>query len=236
MYYVGRTGTGKTTALRRMILQDLAAGHGLAVVAPEAEMIADELLPFIPKSRWDDVVFVDPSDIHLPVSFNPLHLDEGEDLDLKSAELMAILQRWAEDNATAAPRMETILRQALYALLPIPNTTLLDIEPLLDRQDDGFRRGSSTRPGTRTLGTSGATSIPAYPKDAHLALVNRLGRFLQAQDDAQAALPAGRPAQRPAGDGRAAGSCSSTSPTASSASRTRSSSASSSWRSCRSPR
>ena len=178
-YQIGRTGTGKTTALRRMILQDLEAGLGLAAVAPEAEMISDELLPYIPRSRWDDVIVVDPADVNFPVSFNPLHLDEGEDLDLKSAELMAIFQRLAEDTATAAPRMETILRQALYALLPIPNTTLLDIERLLDRQDDGFRcwiieqtRDEDTRHFWRDV-------YSVYPKDAHLSLVNRLGRFLR---------------------------------------------------------
>lgn len=179
MYYVGRTGTGKTTALRRMILQDMAAGHGLAVVAPEAEMIADELLPFIPRSRWDDVVVVDPADIHHPVSFNPLHLDAGEDLDLKSAELMAIFQRLSDDTATSAPRMETILRQALYALLPVENTTLLDIERLLDRQDDGFRRWIIDQTRDDDTRHFWRDVYPAYPKDAHLSLINRLGRFLR---------------------------------------------------------
>jgi hypothetical protein len=179
MYYVGRTGTGKTTALRQMILQDLEAGHGLAVVAPEAEMISDELLPFIPRTRWDDVVVVDPADIHHPVSFNPLHLDEGEDLDLKSAELMAIFQRLADDTGTAAPRMEMILRQALYALMPVPNTTLLDIERLLDRQDDGFRRWIIEQSRDEETRHFWRDVYSAYPKDAHLSLVNRLGRFLR---------------------------------------------------------
>jgi len=179
VFCIGRTGVGKTTALRRMILQDMAAGYGLAVVAPEAEMIADELLPFIPKSRWDDVVVVDPADIHHPVSFNPLHLDKGEDLDLKSAELMAIFRRLSDDTATAAPRMETILRQALYALLPVDNTTLLDIERLLDRQDDGFRRWIIDQTRDEDTRHFWRDVYPAYPKDAHLSLVNRLGRFLR---------------------------------------------------------
>ena len=179
MYAIGRTGTGKTTALRRMILQDLEAGHGFAVVAPEAEMIHDELLPFIPPSRLDDIVVVDPADLRHPISFNPLHLDEGEDLDLKSAELMAIFQRLADDTGTAAPRMEMILRQSLYALLPVANTTLLDIERLLDRQDDGFRRWIIEQTGDEETRHFWRDVYPVYPKDAHLSLVNRLGRFLR---------------------------------------------------------
>jgi len=178
-YVIGRSGTGKTTALNRMILQDAAAGHGLAVVAPEAEMIDQELLPHIPRSRWDDVVLFDPADIHHPLSLNPLHLDKGEDLDLKSAELMAIFQRLSDDTGTAAPRMETILRQALYALLPVENTTLLDIERLLDRQDDGFRRWIIEQTRDEETRHFWRDVYPAYPKDAHLSLTNRLGRFLR---------------------------------------------------------
>ena len=178
-YVVGRSGTGKTTALNRMILQDLAAGRGLAVVAPEAEMIDQELLPFIPKPRWDDVVVFDPADIQQPISFNPLHLDKGEDLDLKAAELMAVFQRLSDDTGTAAPRMETILRQALYALLPVENTTLLDVERLLDRQDDGFRRWIVEQTHDEETRHFWRDVYPAYPKDAHLSLTNRLGRFLR---------------------------------------------------------
>jgi hypothetical protein len=179
LYAIGRTGTGKTTELVGLIRQDLEAGHGLAVVAPEAEMIHDELLPHIPRSRLDDVVLVDPADLRHPVSFNPLHLDEGEDLDLKSGELMAIFQRLADDTGTAAPRMEMILRQALYALLPVANTTLLDVERLLDRQDDGFRRWIFEQTSDEETRHFWRDVYPVYPKDAHLSLVNRLGRFLR---------------------------------------------------------
>ena len=142
VYMVGRSGSGKTTLIRNLVLHDLAAGNGLAVITPEAELIEQELLPLIPKERWDDVVYVNPSDTALPVPLNPLHLDDGEDLDLKVAETLSILHRlFDEEGATSgAPRMETILRQALYTLTQVPGSTLLDLEPLLDRQADSFRK------------------------------------------------------------------------------------------------
>jgi type II secretory pathway pseudopilin PulG len=179
-YVIGKSGSGKTTLLRNLILQDLDAGRGLAVLAPEAEMLRDELLPFIPRERWDDVIYVDPADTERPVPFNPLHLESGEDLDLKADETFTILQRVnADDAAGSAPRMEQILRQGLYLLMRIPGTTLLDFERLLDRQDPSFRNwavGQVHDPETERFWLR---TYAAYAKDAHLPLVSRLGRFLR---------------------------------------------------------
>lgn len=179
IYCVGRTGSGKTTLLRNFALQAMTAGEGLAVVAPEAELVHEELLPFIPESRHGDVVVVDPTDIRHPVSFNPLHLAPGEDLDLKSAELMSVFERLCQEGTAGAPRMETILRQALYSLLPIDGTTLLDLEKLLDRQDDTYRRWVIGQTGDEDARNFWSRVYLGYPKDAHLSLLNRLGRFLR---------------------------------------------------------
>lgn len=181
VYMVGRSGSGKTTLIRNLVLHDLAAGHGLAVIAPEAELIEQELLPLIPRERWDDVVYVNPSDTAMPVPLNPLHLDEGEDLDLKVAETQSILHRlFDEEGATGgAPRMETILRQALYTLTQVPGSTLLDLEPLLDRTDDAFRKRLLQHLPDEEARHFWEAVYPAYPKDAHLAILNRLGRLLK---------------------------------------------------------
>ena len=181
VYMVGRSGSGKTTLIRNLVLHDLAAGNGLAVIAPEAELLEQELLPLIPRERWDDVVYVNPSDLGAPVPLNPLHLDEGEDLDLKVAETLSILHRLfdEEGGSGGAPRMETILRQALYTLTQIPDTTLLDLEPLLDRQDDSFRKRMVQQLPDEEGRHFWSNTYPAYPKDAHLAILNRLGRLLK---------------------------------------------------------
>jgi hypothetical protein len=179
VYVVGKSGSGKTTLLRNLILQDLHAGRGLAVLAPEAELLDEELLPLIPERRWKDVVYVDPADTARPVPLNPLHLEQGEDLDLKVDETFTIFQRvFSEDGTGAAPRMEAILRQGLSLLMRIPGATLLDFERLLDRQDDSFRRWAVVQVNDPEAERFWLQTYPAHPKDAHLPLVNRLGRFL----------------------------------------------------------
>ena len=55
MYIVGRTGTGKTEFLKTMILQDIQAGKGIAVIDPHD--LAEDLLGYIPPERAEDVVF-----------------------------------------------------------------------------------------------------------------------------------------------------------------------------------
>jgi hypothetical protein len=179
VYVIGRSGSGKTTLVRNAILQDLEGGAGIGVIAPEHELLTQEILPFIPEHRWDDVIYVNPAD-DTPITFNPLHLDTGEDLDRKVDETLTALHRiFEEDGATGAPRMDTILRQALYALIPVPGTTLADIERLLDRNDARFRDSILAKINDPEAERFWKQTYPAYPRDAHLSVVNRLGRFLR---------------------------------------------------------
>src|SRR5437868_3677860 len=56
VYCVGQTGTGKTTLLRSLILQDIYAGRGVGVIDPHGDL-AHDLLDHIPSWRTDDVVY-----------------------------------------------------------------------------------------------------------------------------------------------------------------------------------
>ena len=45
-----------------MIYQDIEKGNGVGVIAPEAEMITEEIMPYIPEHRIDDVIYFNPAD------------------------------------------------------------------------------------------------------------------------------------------------------------------------------
>ena len=175
IYIIGKSGSGKTNLLRNLILQDLAAGNGVGVIAPEQEMITEEILPYIPPERLDEVIYFNPADEEAPVSFNPLHLDPGEDIDLRVDENMIIFKRAIGE--ASGPRMDEILRQTFYALLERPESTLLDVEPLLDREDPTLRNQiirQSQDPNTVRFWRD---VYPQFPKDAHLPITNRLSRL-----------------------------------------------------------
>src|SRR5947209_13345782 len=56
----GKSGVGKTTLLRNMIVADLCSGVGLTVVDPHGGLI-DSLLSVIPRSRTNDVIYFNPA-------------------------------------------------------------------------------------------------------------------------------------------------------------------------------
>jgi flagellar biosynthesis GTPase FlhF len=70
-YVIGQTGTGKTTILEAMARQDAKMWHGMAVMDPHGDF-ASGLLPHIPRSRADDVIYFNPSDTARPMGLNLL--------------------------------------------------------------------------------------------------------------------------------------------------------------------
>src|SRR5205823_10611104 len=77
---LGKTGVGKSTLLRNLIIQDIQAGHGLMLIDPHGDL-SEELLDFVPPSRTADVMYLDLSDLTRPIAFNPL---EREPAHLRS--------------------------------------------------------------------------------------------------------------------------------------------------------
>jgi hypothetical protein len=159
-----------------MILQDLQYGHGIGVLAPELELLTEEILPYIPENRIDDVVFINPADTDNPIPFNPLQLDEGEDIGQKVDDAVTIFKRLMDKPGA---RMEEILWQSFYALMERPGSTLLDIEPLLDREDSTLRNEIiNTTRDPQTARFFGKT-YPAYQKDAHFPITSRISRLVR---------------------------------------------------------
>src|SRR4029077_6318113 len=67
----GKTGTGKSTLLENMALQDLEQGNGFALIDPHGEL-ADRIAARVPRSRQSDVIYLDASDPSQPYGYNPL--------------------------------------------------------------------------------------------------------------------------------------------------------------------
>lgn len=71
LYTIGKSGAGKTTMLRNLILQDIEAGRGVGIIDPHGDL-ADELLDHIPSHRIEDVTYFNPADTEHPIGFNLL--------------------------------------------------------------------------------------------------------------------------------------------------------------------
>lgn len=128
LYMIGQTGTGKTTLFLNMIVQDIVAGRGVAVVDPHGDLIEDILLQ-IPSAREKDVILFDPKDTQQPLGFNILETKDEAQKDLVVNEVVQILQKLAArlNPESVGPMFEHYLRNALSALVEDPEATLIDV-------------------------------------------------------------------------------------------------------------
>jgi hypothetical protein len=128
MYVVGKTGTGKTTVIKNMVIQDIANGEGVCVVDPHGEFV-EELLEKIPQNRINDVIYFNPADPDYHIGFNVLELPDPKYKHLVASGLMGIFTKiWA---GVWSARMEYILNNCIMALLETPGTSLLGITRIL---------------------------------------------------------------------------------------------------------
>lgn len=138
VYVIGQTGTGKSTLLKSLIAQDIAAGEGLALIDPHGDLV-DEVLDLIPGHRVDDVIIFDPSDPLYTVGINPFYRVPKDEQALVASNIVAALRHvWAD---SWGPRLEYILLNTIMALLAAPDAcraTFLSIPRFL--VDPAYRK------------------------------------------------------------------------------------------------
>lgn len=135
MHILGASGTGKSTLLLQLIMQDVLQGHGLAVLDPHGDLI-DDLLARIPPERTADVVVFDPADEAFPVGLNVLSAQTTLEQQLLASDLVSIFQRLS---TSWGDTMSAVLSNAVLAILEHEDGgTLLDLRRFL--LDESFRR------------------------------------------------------------------------------------------------
>lgn len=133
-HVIGASGTGKSTFLLNLILQDVEAGGGLAVLDPHGDLI-EEILGRIPESRADDVILFDPADEEYPVGFNILSAHSTLEKNLLASDLGAVFRRLS---TSWGDQMTSILGNAILAFLESTRGgTLSDLRRFLI--EPGFR-------------------------------------------------------------------------------------------------
>jgi Type IV secretion-system coupling protein DNA-binding domain len=131
-HVIGASGTGKSTLLLSLILQDIDRGEGVAVLDPHGDLI-EEILARIPEERASDVVLLDPSDEDYPVGVNVLSARSERERTLLSSDLVAIFRRLS---TTWGDQMHSIFANAIQAFLDSEQGgTLVDLRRFLIEDD-----------------------------------------------------------------------------------------------------
>jgi hypothetical protein len=132
---LGPTGTGKSYALAGMVLDDIGAGDGRAVIVIDAKAdLVETVLDRLPADRASDVAVLDPSS-HRLLGLNPLAQAQRAP-ELVADQVFGVLRRlWG---LQSAPRTSDLLHASLLTLCHSSGAVLPDLAPLL--LDAGFRR------------------------------------------------------------------------------------------------
>lgn len=116
MFIMGMTGTGKSSFMENLILQDMRAGHGLCLVDPHGELV-EKLLPKIPGERERDVILLDPLDKEYPFAFNILEWKTLDERDFIIDGLYQAVDRLYDMRTTGGPIFEANFRNMLKLLM-----------------------------------------------------------------------------------------------------------------------
>ncbi len=128
-YILGQTGTGKSTMLENLVVQDMRAGNGFAFIDPHGDS-AEKLLSMVPKERAEDVVYFNPSDMEYPLGLNLFEFTDPAQKDFLVQETINMLYKLYDPGHTGiiGPRYEHWYRNAALTLMSDPNgATFIEI-------------------------------------------------------------------------------------------------------------
>lgn len=128
IYVIGKSGTGKSTLLENMVIDDINAGRGVIIVDPHGEL-ADKAASAVPEERIKDVIMFYPADRDFPVAFNILDIQHEDQRGNIASGFVAALKKIFGNSW--GPRLEYILRNATLAILEAENPTMLGIPRML---------------------------------------------------------------------------------------------------------
>jgi len=174
LHVVGETGTGKSTLLANLVLQDAEAGRAAVVIDPKGDLV-EAILERLPEGCEERTCVVDPNDRRDAVGLNVL---AGSDPDLIVDHVAGVFKRIYEP--WWGPRTDDIMRAACLTLAQIPGATLAEVPWLLT--DFDWRRAIRDR-----LGDVGGLAafwswyerLPEQQRAQHIApLLNKLRSFL----------------------------------------------------------
>lgn len=177
LWAIGKTGTGKSTCLENMAIDDMKKDRGVCYIDPHGDA-CETLLDYVPKRRINDVIYFNPADSEYPITINPLEVRNKEEAELVVSGLMAIFTKvWA--NVWSA-RMEYILRNAFLTLAEVPGSTLADVLSLISNQ--GYRARIVEKLTDKALVNFWRDEFDKMPpnlqKEAIAPIQNKVGQFV----------------------------------------------------------
>lgn len=180
LYIVGKTGTGKSTMIANMVINDMRNGEGVAVIDPHGDL-CDILLDYVPSYRINDVAYLDPADVEHPFHLNPLEVVNPAFRELIASGIVSIFYKLYHNSW--GPRLEYILRNTILTLTHVPAATFLQVPELLTNEK--YREKVTDKLPDQVLKNFWLNEFnrmsPQLKSEATSPILNKVGQFLSSQ-------------------------------------------------------
>lgn len=186
LYLIGNTGTGKSTVLQNIALQDMEKPdrQGLCVIDPHGDLVQN-LLTLVPHDRLEDVILFAPgSDEQLanPLGLNLFDCDRNNPREVRRVASTIVDTLKKLFFYSWGPRMEDLLRVAVLSLIAQENTSLLELMLILASKI--HREKYTANVTDSVLQHYWQVQFSAYEANARMLIevvgssLNKIGRFL----------------------------------------------------------
>jgi hypothetical protein len=131
-FLIGATGVGKTSLGQNIVLQDIEAGAGVAVIDIQGDLV-DDIVCHFPESRHGDIILFDASDEIMPTGMNILSTTSEVEKIVAVSDTAMIFKRFS---SSWGDQMTSVLSNAVLAMLESSEeVTLLHLRKFLIDKD-----------------------------------------------------------------------------------------------------
>jgi len=177
-YIIGKSGTGKTTLIANMAIDDIRKGRGVAVIDPHGDL-CNTILDYIPSNRINDCCYFNPADPEYVYPLNVLEAKNESQKELIASGVISIFKK-LYGNISWGPRLEHILRNAVLTLVNTPGSDLTHIVEILT--DKNFRQRAISQLTNQTLINFWHNEFdkmdPKFQNEAVSPILNKVGQFI----------------------------------------------------------
>lgn len=177
LYVIGKTGTGKTTLMENLAIQDIRNGNGVCFLDPHGQAV-ERILNAIPSRRINQVIYLDPTDTEYPVGLNILEAKVDYEKDRVASSVVSVFKHFY--GSSWGPRLEYLLYNTVRAAMDTPGTTLVDVYRMMTSEQHRERIVRNIRnPTVRSYWEQEFTKYSRnFENEAFASVLNKVGQTL----------------------------------------------------------
>ena len=176
-HVIGIPGMGKSCLLEHMCLEDIAQGHGVAILDLHGDL-AERVMALLPEECAGRVVYFDPGDPEWVPLWNPLTLRPGQEPSRVTDELVAALKTISDG---WGDRLAHLLNMTIRGSLHVEDITVFDVSTLIKsntKRNDKRREQIADAVENKTVREFWKHDMQGYTRSERSPATHKLSKLL----------------------------------------------------------